>query len=87
MFQVVFMERLGILKKSEHCIFASADHGVAQTEKIFKRAVVSEEMGNEFNQTFGCKASSNKILSLCAVHNEPGLEPELFEFLALARCI
>jgi len=47
------MERLGILEKTEYCIFAAGGHDAAQTAKSFETAVVSDEMGDAFHQAFG----------------------------------
>jgi len=52
------MERLTILKKSEHC----RDHGAAQSAKILETAFVSEEMGNEFHQAFGYTSKTQSCL-------------------------
>ena len=49
-------------KTSEHCILAAGDHDAAQTAKILETAVVSEEIGNEFDQVLAVRRLSNTTL-------------------------
>ena len=60
------------MKKSEHCIFAAGDYDAEQTSKIPETAVVSAEIGNEFDHGIGCKAAINichVIIKYVKVHN------------------